>query len=337
MPRKLQPIENKKEKKFVNLSCQPNSLEIDYTNNGWDKINIEETIFKLFKNAGISKEISDYSELNGGFFNKVILIETSSGKYVLKISPLWNKGGLARENFVYSNLQNKSHELFKMARIYSYTPSNNAIVPNHEALIIEYISGSKPMAADLDIRKFHKKISSFLSTIHSIPMKGYGWLNENFAGKKNSWQDFLVDIDNLNVTKNSNLLTEKELTWLINKLVNKCNDDFNPVLLYGDLKPENILIKNDDIYLIDFENCFSGHKYYDIGIGLFFIPKIQKYLNTYLKENEQKKIKKQIILYAMRHAISCLGHRINIGNTNELNAAIERFFELKKLYESEKN
>jgi len=333
----LHPTNSESKKEDTEISLMPHSSSIDYTNTGWEKINIGEKLPELIKSAGIDGEILNYIELSGGYFNKVIMTETASEKSVVKISPLWNKGGLARENFAYSNLKNKSGELFKLPKIYSYVSEDNKIIPDHEALIREYIEGKKPTDNELDSEKFHEKIAFSLDSIHSVPMKGYGWLNKELTGKNNSWHDFLTSIDNLDTTINSGLLQKNDIDWVINKLINECDNDFDPVLLYGDLKPENILIKNGDIYLIDFENCFSGHKYYDIGIGLSFIPQIWKHLNIYLKEAEQKKAKKQIILYAMRHAISCLGHRINIGDRNESTVATKRFFELKKLYESEES
>lgn len=322
-------------KDSVDSSLILQSSSIDYNNTGWEKIDIREKLPELMREAGFDGEITDYTELSGGYFNKVILVEVLLAKAVIKISPLWNSGNLTRESFAYSSLKDKSGELFKIAKIYSHISNNNTIVPDHEALIIEYIAGDKPTDKELDSEKFHEVLASFLISIHSISMKGYGWLSKKLAGKNNTWHDFLTNIDNLDITINSKLLSEDNINWLINKLLDECNNDFKPVLLYGDLKPENILIRNGGIYLIDFENCFSGHKLYDIGIGLFFIPQIWKHLNIYLKGTEEKESKKQILLYAMRHAISCLGHRANIGDTNESIVAIKRFFDLKKLYESE--
>lgn len=308
-------------------------MDIDYTNTGWEKMNINDKLPELLEILGIKDEIDNCTELSGGYFNKVIVVETKSNRNVIKVSPLWNKDGLAREDLVYSNLQNKLNKSFKLPKVLSYIPSNNNIIPNHGILINEFIDGHKPTDDELKSEEFHRKISSFLNLIHDIPMNGYGWLDEKFTGKNDSWRSFLTNIDNVNLTINSGSLSEKDVSWLIERLTRECDNDFRPVLLYGDLKPENILIRNGDIYIIDFENCFSGHQYYDTGIGLFFIPEIWKRIKTYLKDADQKNTKKQIILYAMRHAVSCLGHRISICNKSESNIATKRFFELKDFYE----
>jgi len=309
-----------------------NSFYVDYANTGWDKINIKQKLPDLMKNASINEKITNYTELGGGYFNKVLMVKTASTKTVVKISPLWNKSGLARENFVYSNLKNNDSKLFKLAELCSYIPDSNIIIPRHAILIIKYINGRKPKTNELASKNFHKKIAAFLDLFHGTPMKGYGWLDEKLVGKNSSWNNFLKNIDNIEIVANSGLLSRNEINWAVNELISNCTDNCRPVLLYGDLKPENILINNGNIHIIDFENCFSGHKYYDIGIGLFFIPQIWSNLKIYLKKNAQKKVKKQIILYAIRHALSCLGHRIAIGNTKESTIAIKRFFELKKMY-----
>lgn len=320
-------LDNEKKKE-----CDNNSEDIDYTNTGWEKININDKLPELLEMLEIKDKIDNCTELSGGYFNKVIVVETKSNRNVIKVSPLWNKGGLARENFVYSNLQNKLNKSFKLPKILSYIPNDNRIIPNHEILINEFIDGHKPTDDELGSKEFHRKISSFLDSIHDTPMNGYGWLDEKFIGKNDFWQSFLTNIDNFNLTINNGSLSEKDISWLIDRLTRECDNDFRSVLLYGDLKPENILIRNGDIYIIDFKNCFSGHQYYDTGIGLFFIPQIWGHIKIYLKDADQKNARKQIVLYAMRHAVSCLGHRINIGNKSESDIAIKRFFELKNLY-----
>jgi len=332
--KKLYSINRNPKKEIQKPYLKPCSFDVNYTNTGWDKIDIIQKLPELIMGAGINEKITNYAELRGGYFNKVIMVETASTKNVVKISPLWNKGGLTRENFAYSNLKNKSGELFKLAKIYSFMPDSNTIIPGHAILIIEYIDGREPIGNELDSENFHEKIKTFLDSIHDIPTKEYGWFDQKLIGKNSSWHDFLINIDNLSITLNSKLLSKNNIDWVLNKLVSECTDNFEPVLLYGDLKQENILIKNGSLYIIDFENCFSGHQYYDIGIGLFFISQIWKYLHVYLKGVKQKEVKKQIILYAMRHAISCLGHRINIGDVKEIKVAIKKFFELKKIYEN---
>lgn len=314
----------------------PHSFTINFSDTGWEKIDINRMLFELYKTAGISEIIQRYTKLEGGCFNLLLKVETNLSIRVVKISPLWNKGNVRREIFALSYLRSRPHRTFRLAREFLYLPVGNSILNGHEILLSEYIPGRKPSEHELESEKFHAKIAKFLDQIHKQKMKGFGWLNNKYDGRNETWQDFLLNIDNLDVVTTKNLLSKADIDWLMKQLITKYNYSFEPVLLYGDLKPENILIKEGEIYIIDFENCFSGHKYYDVGIGLFFIPQIWEYLDIYLQKTKRQIVKRQIILYAMRHAISCLGHRICIGDKDEADVAKKRFFELKKLYESRK-
>ena len=207
---------------------------IDYTDQGWENIDFREKTVELL---GIDKsKIKQFSELEGGFFNKVLLVETEANKLVIKISPHWNKHGLLRENFVNGRLKDRPGS-FRKPEILSFTPPENAILPGHNIIVMEYIDGRSISEGELNAVDMHRKFSSFLNAVHEIPVQGYGWLNENLNGSDETWQDFLLNIDNLQLTKKSNLLSVESLDRLKNDLSRECREDYPPKLLYGDLKP----------------------------------------------------------------------------------------------------
>ena len=314
------------------FNMQENSIRINYTNEGWEKVNIESKLSKLAQLCA-EKTIVNYSELKGGFLSKVLLLETLNKKVVVKISPFWNNTGLAREYWCYKQLITKKPSI-KIARVFSYTSARNSIFPGHEILILEYIPGHLITHSELERSNMHKKIGSILKKIHEIPMQGYGWLNKTFTGMHQSWIDFLVKIDNLEITRKSQVLSSQDLDWLITNLKRECDINFCPRLLYGDLEKSNIIVNSRSLVFIDFQNCFSGHDLYDVGIGLFFIPQILRNLRHYLRDKITKQNKKQIILYAMRHALSALGHRVTVKDKKGVRKAVRRFHELKKLYQT---
>jgi len=300
---------------------------VDYTDQGWKNIDFKQKTVELL---GIDKsKIKQFSELQGGFFNKVLLVETEDDKLVIKISPHWNKHGLSREHFVNGQLKERPGS-FRKPEILSFTPPENATLPGHNIIVMKYIDGHSISEEELHAVDTHKKLSSFLSAVHEIPIQGYGWLNKDLNGSDETWQNFLQNIDNLQLTKESNLLSVDSLSRLTDDLSGKCGEDHPPKLLYGDLKSENIIVKEPEIYLLDYENCFAGHETYDTGIGLFFIPAIEKNLPIYLGHEPSTREHQQIILYAMRHAVSCLGHRISAGLEQEQHKAVERFLSLER-------
>ncbi len=303
---------------------------IDYTNNGWEKIDIEKNLDKLAKACG-GEKVTRYFEFKKGYLNKVFFVKISGKELVFKISPLWNNTGLAREYWCYKKLEKQKIGM-EIPNILSYHPAKNEFFPGHEILIMEYVSGRPITKKDLAKGSIHKKLGLAIRGIHTISMERYGWLNKNFTGTHSSWKSFLQNIDNLEVTKKAGVLPQKDLKELIENLGKECPLDFKPNLLYGDLGETNIIInqKNEPV-LVDFQNCFSGHNLYDLGIGLFFIPQIFDNLNHYTETKITEKKKKQIVLYAMRHAVSVLGHRILIKDKKKMVQAVKRFYTLKNL------
>jgi hypothetical protein len=214
------------------------------------------------------------------------------------------------------------------------------IFPGHELLIIEFINGRLLKQSDFSDVTINKKLGAIYSQIWSIPMRGYGWLNEDFIGMHCTWIDFLVSIDNIELIIDNKTISKRELDWLINEFHKTSIRKFEPCLLHGDFKWTNFIANKDNIAVIDFQNCFSGHYLYDIGIGVFFQPLILSNLAYYLSEFNNRNYElstqeyKLIVLYGMRHAISVMGHRVAVNDKDGIKEAKSQYAMLKKIYQS---
>lgn len=306
------------------------AIVIDYKNEGWETLNIGSKLRELSSLCGKGLFL-EFSELTGGVFNKVILLRAADINVVAKISPLWNQGGLAREAWCYQQINRRTG--LRTAKIYTFVSTENTVLPGHEILFMEYLPGHLLTPAEFRKKSTKQKLAAIIKEIHKIPMKGYGWLTSDFAGMYSSWSDFLTSIDNSEITQKSGVLSTQDLQWLTSELARLPNSSFQACLLYGDLKNENILVNGNEIFPVDFQNCFAGHSLYDVGIGLFFNPGLLHDLGIFFTNHTitQENLL-TIILYASRHAASVLGHRVLIEDARGTLEAKRIFAQLKKTY-----
>jgi len=298
---------------------------IDYTNTGFEKIVFDGKLTPLAKLCKMQK-IIDIEELFGGTFNKVYKIQFPSGNAVLKISPLWSQNGLLRESWCIRQIQTGTS--LRIPNILAYCSKDNDIFPGHELLIIEFIPGRLIQQSDFCELELNRKINRIYRQLHTVLMKGFGWLDDTFVGMYPAWSAFLKNIDNIELTLNSHIIDDNELKWFIEQFTNTKPAIFEPCLLHGDFKWSNFILCGSEIVPIDFQNCYSGDYLYDIGIGLFFHPQMLPYINLYTDDDNDAKT---VILYGMRHAISAIGHRISVHDSDGVQEAIIRYQELKKL------
>jgi fructosamine-3-kinase len=303
---------------------------INYKNTGWDSIDIYGKINDLAYLCN-EKNLLSYYEFKTSALNKVFKLNFPDMEYIAKISPIWNKNGLLREVNSYKKI--KENSTIRIPEIILYKSSENHIFPNHEILILEYIPGKLITPIDLDQKKTHKEISQIYNQIHKIPMNNYGWLNENFNGMHQNWLDFLINIDNIELTLKKKGIKNEEYNWLVKEFSEQEDiHNYEPSLLHGDFRKENFIVGSLGIVPIDFQNCFAGHYLYDFGIGLFFYPNLLSFLKYYNIDIKNIKQLGMLILYAMRHAISTLGNRIVINNQALIRYSKNRFHQLEKMY-----
>lgn len=308
---------------------------VDYNNHGFDNINItDRTVIRNLEDA-LSMAIQDVVEFTTGLFNKVFLLHGENDDVVIKVSPEWNKDGLKREKWCYEQIA--AFTKLRIAKIFSYFDAENDIFRGHEILAMENIPGHLLTHAEMRRRDTNLAVSQIFNEFHQVQhVNGYGWLGEDFFGEHDNWHNFLKEIDNIDEVLRGGAVSASDIDWLISEMLKIASQKPSHSFLVGDLRKENLIVKWDDgaIIPIDFQNCFVGDSTYDIGIGLFFSPEMLPFLKDYLPEDSFEIEKKKAILYAMRHALSCLGHRLSINNNNLVGEAVSRFNQLKSLYQS---
>lgn len=317
------------------------SKTVEYNKHGFENIDIRnpETIRRLEDKLGI--EIGGVQEFTVGTFNKVFRLSGEQNDIVIKVSPEWNKKGLNREKWCYEQIRNLTR--LHIARLLKYLGCENSVFPGHEILAMDYIPGHTVTHVEMMRRENHQAAAHILSEFHQIKhVDGYGWLNDGFSGENQDWHEFLEEIDNIDVVLDSDILPTQDVDWLIREMLDTVPPNAQTTLLFGDLKKDNLIVTDlpddcetgDKIVPIDFQNCFVGDPVYDVGIGLFSNPEMLIYLKNYLNGNNFNEDKRKAILYALRHALSTLGHRIMIGNHTGVNQALSRFRRFRTLYQS---
>jgi len=306
------------------------SLEIDYNHTGWENVVLEENLDKL-NNLFSSGKILNYSELTGGSLNKVYKLDLSSGNsLVAKISPLWYNSSLLREAWCYMKI--KSITDVNVPEVISYTKSENPIFPGHEILITKYIPNRHMSNDEFLTEQTQKKMGKIIKKIHSIPMKRYGWLKDNFSGMYENWFDFLYTIDNIDLSVKSGYIEKEEKEWLLEVMSEELNFSFEPRLIHSDFRIENIIVKNSDFYVIDFQNSFSGDPDYDLGASIYRNTGLINFIHYYTKRQLNKKILKNILIYALRHNLTIIGSYVSVENLEKLKISRETFDRLKEMY-----
>ena len=304
---------------------------IPYRDTGFSELCLEDGLARLSLLLGSTQPLS-FSELPAGTLNKVLRLYSSeapdSDCYICKISPRWNNTGLERESWCCEQV--RSATSVRVPRVITYLPAANNAFAGHEVLVLECIAGREMVSQDLDHPELVKRLADALHQIHSIPMPGYGWLSPSHSGMHRSWQDFLVQIDNLPVTLSSGTMPEQETLWFQEELAQISLIEPG-CLLHGDPKNENVIITPDhEPVLVDYQNCFSGDPLYDVGVGLFFNRELLNHTSLFFKDcHPPKENLKRALCYAMRHCYSTMGHRLMIEDQQSVAWAKLRYYELK--------
>lgn len=302
---------------------------VDYENTGFSRLDFDAGLWEISSLLGMN--LKDYSEVNVGTFNKVFVVSTDleSSQLVLKVSPLWNNTGLDRERWCYDIVD--SLNALKKPQILLYLANDNDIFPGHELLAMSFVQGHHPSVSEMLSPAVFTQIRAALDQIHSVNMSGYGWLDSSYVGKQASWDAFLSDIDNLSLVLEANVLPVRNIEELLNRLALIDFVDTGS-LLFGDFNRTNLILDQETkLHFIDFQNCFSGDPLYDSGIGVFFHPELLDTFVAGFEPQGQAAALERISLYAMRHAISALGHRLTVRDEKGVAEACDRFFYLNSI------
>jgi len=314
--------------------------EIDYMNTGWEELGDIGSGINRIAQMLYKESITGYEQFRTGGVNVTCSFHTPNKRSILKISPKWFRYSLSKENWCLNRLKNESNA--RVPEALYYEGDENDYFPGHEILVVEYLDGRIPNSSDLSDPSFHEDLGEFYVNMHKLVVKRYGWLvpaNDNdaivndFIGTCDEWKQFLIDIDNIGVSLSSELVSSNEYRWLIKQL--QCRGgECLPALLHGDFRMDNVIIGQNGLFVIDFQNCFSGDSLYDIGIGVQVYPQLIPFIGSYseleLTDNDIAKI----LLYAMRYSFSVLGYAATRKEFNLAKTYKNRFNELREMYEN---
>lgn len=290
--------------------------DINYCNTGFEELSNDSIIKELEKK--LNRKVESLVLIDSGHVNKSFIVKTFEGKLFCKVSPLWYKNSLSREEWCLKKLIQKK---IKVPKVIGLISDQNKNAPGHEILILEYVVGQ--LLCDIPIIK-SEHLDEILNTyncIHSNEIKGFGWLNKSFEGKNNTWLDFLLDIENLNLCYNISEEWSDKINIILNHFYTlSFKEILKGKLLYGDFNLSNFIVTpSKKIYSLDFQNCFSGDPLYDFASIYILFP-------TYIKRNNFNDLqKKKIILYALRYLLGRISYFIKKKDVNKVDFYKNKF------------
>ncbi|PIY68623.1 hypothetical protein COY90_04915 [Candidatus Roizmanbacteria bacterium CG_4_10_14_0_8_um_filter_39_9] len=183
-------------------------------------------------------------------------------------------------------------------------------------------------------------INGVLASLKAFPIKLFNNTIESYG-----WDYFLFLIFELTDFQANARVFEshfpKEMVLGIDRLrkntiLKEILDTAPQQLCHGDFKPNNLMLKNNRIYLVDWDAYGIGSKYIDISYfydKIYRQPQIQK---KYLIAHNGTSIKSQILQYAWLFAYSFSECFYLIGHVNELiNKSTEDAEAIKKIFKNE--
>ncbi|MCX7858156.1 MAG: aminoglycoside phosphotransferase family protein [Deltaproteobacteria bacterium] len=148
------------------------------------------------------------------------------------------------------------------------------------------------------IKPIYEKVISSIVKLHAYPPSQFPYSRVKISEGFNEWlyrwereyfiENFVNDIVSLEVRSPLLKELEKEFEKLTQELMR-----IPSCLIHRDLQAQNIMVKNNSIYLIDFQGMRLGNPFYDIGSLLFdpYVALPQKardeLLELYCKEQTQ--------------------------------------------------
>lgn len=284
-----------------------------------EKIFPDDLVVQSILEAVLGEEITSLELEKRGSVNKTEIVTTKENKYFCKIAPSWYKGSLERERWCLDLLRKKRQNVPQVVKL--------IIQDDIEILLMEYLEGNTFSNCDRRTLYFND-ILDIYKVIHSVEMKKFGWLNSAMVGLKSTWKSFLLDIENLPTLESSSYWSKK--TNFVLSEIEKYSFNFvEPVLLYGDYNRDNFICKDEKIYALDFQNCFSGDYLYDYGIIFSKESRLQKEILTDLKSEEIV----ILYLYSLRHLLSMTSYALINKNYSRLNFIRSKFNLIEEAYE----
>lgn len=234
------------------------------------------------------------SEIKNGNMNKIYLVETESKKYIVRTSDFNNEFEC---------------KVLNILKYYDYKCPQ--IITNFELdgkyiMLYEYLEGDNPRAFD---DNFFIKLAGLLVQLHAINVdfaKEEYISNEENLEKLNSYYEKALqsrylknDIDYVKV--------------LYDEVSNVDLEQFKKCIIHSDVKKENMIQDGNNLFLIDFGNCYLGSRLIDVirVIMWFFIKshnydyrQIELFISTYFRNNQLTEIEMANIDALIKYCIT---------------------------------
>ncbi len=290
---------------------------IDYNHTGFEQLSPEAIALTLREGLGL--RVEEMSRVDIGHVNQSFFLKAGDRKLFCKISPLWYRRSLSREKWCIDRLRSQG---LAVPEVIGLIGEDNRGVPGHAILVLEYIEGEMVSHLPGISETVWEKIGAIYHEIHSFPMEGFGWLDDSFVGQKETWLDFLLDIENLDLCRS---ISPSMVTAVDRLLAEFRRVDFSALtrgsLLYGDFNLDNfILSPSGQVYALDFQNCFSGDPLYDFPLAIDRYP---SYVNLIGRlDSGQERL---LELYTLRYLLTRISYFYQKGQ-GQADHYLQRFW-----------
>lgn len=182
---------------------------------------------------------------------------------------------------------------------------SNLVYNKRYITVLQYIEGKEPK--ELNYNQL-EDLANLIRKIHYIPI-------DDLANNKNQ------PVESLNVLmqyferiKNS-IYLRKDFEY-IQKYINDFSkiefDKLEKCIIHGDIKKPNMLVNENNVYLIDFGNCYLGNRMIELIRIIMWIfskdanldfNKISFFLQSYFKDNNITKIELRNLYLLIRYCL----------------------------------
>jgi len=236
-----------------------------------------QNIPKIFL-KNLNETIVHIKDSTKGLDHEVKIIQTKNSKYVIK--------------FPRKNPELIDREFIACSKLKGIIPVPNILFKNKKYIIETYIPGKNFSEVKLTLKerkKIYKELGTILRKIHSVHMKGYGFVKSNGKGMYPTLKKQVFHNRRKYLLRLKKIISEKEYKNVLKFL--KENDHYanskESVMLHYDYENWNIKIYKKRISgIIDFGDLFAGPKSYDLTrpfISHYFDGMFKYFLEGYGK------------------------------------------------------
>lgn len=233
------------------------------------------------------------SEIRNGNMNKIYLLDTDKDKFIIRTSDFNN-------HFECSALELLKQYNFKCPKIITHFELDNKFI-----MLYKYLEGDNPKEFN---KRFFELLAKLLKRLHSIPQN---FTKEDYSSNEESQSKLKEYYDKAIKTKY--IKEDQEFIRGIYEEVSSLDlDSLDKSLIHSDIKKENMIQDKDELYLIDFGNCYVGSRIIDIirVIMWFFIKNnnydyesMKLFIDTYFDNNKitdkEKNATDKLLIYCI--------------------------------------